>query len=70
MRTQLSDTHPEAERVQIELLRKAGIAGAGVSHSLVHSADQLSNLSKSRYTTYCQPECLPRKKFVNHRTRL
>jgi hypothetical protein len=27
MRTQSSDTSPEAERVQIELLRKAGAAG-------------------------------------------
>ena len=26
MKTQSSDTHPEAERVQIELLRKAGTA--------------------------------------------
>lgn len=27
MRTQSSDTSPKAERVQIELLRKAGVAG-------------------------------------------
>ena len=43
MRTQSSDTHPEAERVQIELLRKAGIARRiSIAGSLSRSAIQLS----------------------------
>ena len=43
MRTQSPDTHPEAERVQIEVLRKAGIARRmSITRSLSRSAIQLS----------------------------
>jgi hypothetical protein len=43
MRTQSPDTHPEAERVQIELLRKAGPArrlelGLSFSHDALRLA--------------------------------
>lgn len=43
MRTQSPDTHPEAERVQIELLRKAGPARrVSLARSLSSMAIQLS----------------------------
>ena len=43
MKTQSPDTHPEAERVQIELLRKAGMAKRiSIAGRLSRSAIQLS----------------------------
>lgn len=43
MRTQSRDTHPEVERVQIELLRKAGVARRlSLVRSLSQTVIQLS----------------------------
>ncbi len=43
MRTQSRDTHPEVERVQIELLRKAGVARRfSLARSLSQTVIQLS----------------------------
>lgn len=43
MRTQSRDTHPDAERVQIELLQKATEAGRfGLARSLSRTVIQLS----------------------------
>lgn len=43
MRTQSSDTHPDMERVQIEMLRKLDVAGRiGLARSLSRTAMRLS----------------------------
>jgi hypothetical protein len=43
MRTQSPDTHPEIERVQIEMLRKAGATeGARLTRSLSQEVMQMS----------------------------
>ncbi|HKP53862.1 MAG TPA: hypothetical protein VJ183_14570 [Chloroflexia bacterium] len=43
MKTQSSDTHPDAERVQIELLRKATVAQRfGLVRSLTKTTRQLA----------------------------
>lgn len=49
MRTQSSDTSPKAERVQIELLRKAGVARRiELTFSLTQSAIELSRQGMQR----------------------
>jgi 3-phenylpropionate/cinnamic acid dioxygenase small subunit len=49
MITQSFDTHPEAERVQIALIRKAGIARRiGIARSLSETAIKLSRRAISR----------------------
>ncbi|MCD4812000.1 hypothetical protein K8R14_05410 [bacterium] len=49
MITQSFDTHPEAERVQISLIQKAGIARRiGIARSLSQTAMQLSRRAISR----------------------
>ena len=61
MRTQSSDTHPEAERVQLELLRRAGAdrraaMACGLSSST--RALSLGNLER------LHPELTPRQRLV------
>jgi len=53
MRTQSSDTSPEAERVQIDLLRKAGVARRiELTFSLTQSAIELSRQGMRRRYPY------------------
>ena len=61
MRTQSSDTHPEVERVQLELLRRAGAdrraaMACGLSSST--RAMSLGNLER------LHPELTPRQRLV------
>lgn len=57
MRTQSSDTSPEAERVQIELLRKAGVARRiELTFSLTQSAIELSRQGMRRRYPHASEE--------------
>ncbi len=57
MRTQSSDTSPEAERVQIDLLRKAGVARRiELAFSLTQSAIELSRQGMWRRYPYASEE--------------
>lgn len=57
MRTQSSDTSPEAERVQIELLRKAGVARRiELTFSLTQGAIELSRQGMRRRYPHASEE--------------
>lgn len=49
MKTQSADTHPDAEKVQIDLLRRATVARrSGLAHSLSQTAIQLARRAIQR----------------------
>jgi hypothetical protein len=57
MRTQSSDTSPEAERVQIDLLRKAGVARRiELTFSLTQGAIELSRQGMRRRYPHASEE--------------
>ena len=57
MRTQSSDTSPEAERIQIDLLRKAGVARRiELTFSLTQSAIELSRQGMRRRYPHASEE--------------